>query len=256
MSGAIELQDAWLSIGAVDKATSVEQLARNLGIRSVLEVGCGTGAVLAEIVRRGIGSEYGACEPSPELFAHANARTYQADVDLRCGTFGGSAFDQRPWDLIVVSHVLEHTYDPAALVVQVLTAARYVIIEVPIEGTRMGRLRSRLRRAVTGRRRTDNAAGHIQFFSVPDVHRLVHWAGGRVLMTRMYFPESTFRHMASEAAGWRRAYYRAWAIANRVLGPRLVLHLYYGHFAVLVGQRRPGDDRAGPHPLFWYPGAE
>jgi len=52
MTNPVELQDAWLSIGAVDKAMSVEQLARDLRIKSVLEVGCGTGAVLAEIIRR------------------------------------------------------------------------------------------------------------------------------------------------------------------------------------------------------------
>jgi len=253
MTRPIELEDAWLSIGAVDKAVSVQQLTRDLRIKSVLEVGCGTGAVLAEIIRRGIGSEYGACEPSPELFAHARARHYEADVDLRCGTFEGSAFNHRRWDLKVISHVVEHTPDPAALVVQVLAAARYVIVEVPIEGTRMGELRSRLRQAITGRRRSDNAAGHIQFFSVLDVHRLIHWAGGRVLRTRTYFPAATYRHMASAAGGWRRIYYDAWVIANRVLGPRLLTHLYYGHLAILAGQRSHDDDQGDPHPLFWHP---
>jgi hypothetical protein len=108
---------------------------------------------------------------------------------------------------------------------------------------------------VTGRERTDNAAGHIQFFSVRDVHRLVHWSGGRVLRTRTYFPVATFRNMASGAAAWRRAYYLGWVIANRVLGPRVLLLLYYGHFAVLVDHGGPDDRGAGTHPLFWHPDA-
>jgi SAM-dependent methyltransferase len=252
MTCLVECEDEWLSIGAVDKATSVEHLARGLSITSVLEVGCGTGAVLAEIIRRGIGSEYGACEPSAELFAQARARGYEADVDLRCATFDGSQFDRRRWDLIVVSHVLEHTDDPATLLAQVLEAAQFVIVEVPIEGTLMGRLRSLLRRAVTGRMRSDNAAGHIQFFSVKDVRRLVHWTGGRVLGSRSYFPRTTYRHMASRAAGWRRAYYGAWTIADRVFGARLLTQLYYGHLAVLTTHRTPGEE-VGGHPLFWRP---
>lgn len=252
MTCLVEREDEWLSVGAVDKATSVEQLARDLSITSVLEVGCGTGAVLAEIIRRGIGSEYGACEPSAELFERARARSYEANVDLRCATFDGSQFDRRQWDLIVVSHVLEHTGDPAALLAQVLTAARFVIVEVPIEGTLMGGLRSLVRRAVTGRKRSDNAAGHIQFFSIKDVSRLVYWTGGGVLETRRYFPRATFSHMASRAAGWKRAYYGAWTIADRFLGARLLTQLYYGHFAVLATQRRLGED-VGAHPLFWRP---
>jgi SAM-dependent methyltransferase len=255
MTNPVELEDTWLSIGAIDKATSVEHLARGLRIESVLEVGCGTGALLAEIIRRRIGTEYAACEPSPELYAHAHARSDLADVDIRCGTFAGSAFDKRRWDLIVVSHVLEHMHDPSALVVQVLAAARYVIIEVPIEGTRMGGFRSLLRRAITGRRRTDNAAGHIQFFSGPDVRRLVHWAGGRVTATRPYFPAATYRHMASGAGGLKRTYYSAWIVADRVLGSRLITHLYYGHLAVLAGQRSLDYDQDDPHPLFWHPSA-
>jgi SAM-dependent methyltransferase len=254
MTCLVEREDEWLSVGAVDKAMSVEELVRGLSITSVLEVGCGTGAVLAEIIRRGIGFEYGACEPSPELCGQARARSYEADVDLRCATFDASQFDRRRWDLIVVSHVLEHTDDPAVLLAQVLAAAQFVIIEVPIEGTLMGGLRSLLRRAVTGRKRSDNAAGHIQFFSIKDVRRLVYWTGGGLLRTRSYFPRTTYRHMASRAVGWKRVYYRAWTIADRALGARLLTQLYYGHFAVLATQRRPGEE-IGAHPLFWRPSA-
>jgi SAM-dependent methyltransferase len=254
MTSVVEREDEWLSVGAVDKATSVEQLARGLSITSLLEVGCGTGAVLAEIIRRGIGSEYGACEPSAELCAQARARSYESEVDVRCGTFEGSQFDRRRWDLVVLSHVLEHTDDPAALLAQVLAAAPFVIVEVPIEGTLMGGLRSVLRRAVTGRRRSENDAGHIQFFSTKDVRRLVYWAGGRVVLTRSYFPRITYRHMASRAAGWKRAYYGAWTIAARILGPRFLTQLYYGHLAVLATKRIPNEE-PGAHPLFWRPTA-
>lgn len=222
MTNPVRLQDAWLSVGAPDKASSVGTLTRDLRIHSVLEVGCGTGAVLAEMIRRQIGSEYAACEPSHELFTHARSRSYEAEVD-RCATFEDSGFDDRRWDVIVLSHVLEHTEDPAALLVRVLAAARYLVIEVPLEGTRMGGVRSLLRKAATGRRRTDNAAGHVQFFSATDIRRLVHWSGGDVIRSRTYFPEAAYRHMKSSATDWRRLYYGAWLIAHRAMGSRLRL---------------------------------
>ena len=253
MTGAAKLQDAWLSIGATEKASSVERLTRGLGIVSVLEVGCGTGAVLAELIRGHVGREFAACEPSPELFNEARSRAYDANVDMRCATFETSGFDGRHWDVIVLSHVLEHTDDPAALVVRALAAARYLVIEVPLEGTWMGAFRGILRRVVTRRRRTDNAAGHIQFFSAADIHRLVHWSGGDVMRSRTYFPESGYRHMRSGATGWRRLYYSIWLIAHRAIGSRLLSHVYYGHFAALVAKRTVADLRVAPHPLYWHP---
>ena len=252
MMDRVRLQDAWLSVGAPDKALSVARLTRDLRIRSVLEVGCGTGAVLAEMIREGIGSEYAGCEPSVELFARARSRTYGANVDLQCETFEHSGLDRRRWDLVVVSHVLEHTEDPAALLVRVLSSARYVVIEVPLEGTRISGVRSLLRRAVTGRRRTDNAAGHVQFFSAADIRRLVHWSGGYVARSRTYFPVAAYRDMKARSSGWRHLYYGAWLIAHRTIGSRLLSHVYYGHFAALVTPRSESDHRVVPHPLYWH----
>lgn len=253
MRSAVELQDTWLSVGAPEKAASVEHLSTGLRIVSILEVGCGTGAVLAELTRRKVAHEYAGCEPSPELFEQARSRAWETAVDLRCATFEDSGFDDRQWDLIVLSHVLEHTQDPAALLVRVLSAARHVVIEVPLEGTRMGRVRSQLRHLLTGRGRTDNAAGHVQFFSAADIHRLVHWSGGDVVRSRTYFPEAAYRHMKIGATGWRRLYYGAWLIAHRALGSRLLSHVYYGHFAALVAPRMVDDDRIAPHPFYWQP---
>ena len=60
-------QDQWLEVGAKEKAQSVIELAANYGIQDVLEIGAGSGAILAELNRRDFGTRYWACEPSPEL---------------------------------------------------------------------------------------------------------------------------------------------------------------------------------------------
>jgi len=159
MTSPAELEDAWLSVGAAEKASSVERLTRGVQIASLLEVGCGTGAILAELARRHVGSEHAGCEPSQVLFERARSRTYGVDVDLRCATFEDSGFADRQWDVVVLSHVLEHTTDPAALVARVLGADRYVVIEVPLDGAWIGWIRSKVRQALTGRARADNAQG-------------------------------------------------------------------------------------------------
>lgn len=251
MTSPAELEDAWLSVGAPEKASSVERLTRGRRIVSVLEVGCGTGAVLAELARREVGDEYAGCEPSPELFERARSRMYEVDVDLRCATFEDSGFADDRWDLIVLSHVLEHTPNPAALLVRVLGAARYVVVEIPLEGTWMGRIRSKLRQVLTGKARADNAAGHIQFFSAADLCKMVYWSGGAVVRRRTYFPTAGYRQMKRDATGWRGRYYSVAIAAHRAIGSRLMSHLYYGHFAILAAARVLGDEGAVPHPLYW-----
>jgi 2-polyprenyl-3-methyl-5-hydroxy-6-metoxy-1,4-benzoquinol methylase len=112
MSDVPELMDGWLAVGAPEKASSIERLTDGLGITTLLEVGCGTGAILQELARRPAGREYAGCEPSGALFERARSRRYGVEVDLRCATFEESGFADRQWDLIVLSHVLEHTPTP------------------------------------------------------------------------------------------------------------------------------------------------
>lgn len=50
--------DDWCTLGAREKALSVVTLAADLGIRDVLEIGCGTGAVLAELDDLAFGDRY------------------------------------------------------------------------------------------------------------------------------------------------------------------------------------------------------
>jgi SAM-dependent methyltransferase len=253
MTSPAQMEDAWLSVGAPDKALSIERLTDGLGIVSLLEVGCGTGAILAELTRRQVGHEYAGCEPASALFEQARSRRYGVDVDLRCATFEESGFADRQWDVIVLSHVLEHVTDPAALVARLLGVTRYLVIEVPLDCTWSGGARSKLRQALTGRARTDNAAGHIQFFSAADVRRMVVWSGGAVVRSRTYFPAATYRRMGRDATALRRLYYGVALAVHRAIGSRLMSHVYYGHFAVLATPRVRSDDREGPHPLFWHP---
>ena len=48
----------WRRIGAIDKVSNIQELLRMEKVQSVLDVGCGTGSVLAEIVNRGIGTSH------------------------------------------------------------------------------------------------------------------------------------------------------------------------------------------------------
>jgi SAM-dependent methyltransferase len=247
----LELDD-WCTLGAREKALSVTTLAADRGVRDVLEIGCGTGAVLAELDELAFGDRYWACEPMAVLCDLAKAKTIQRIVDISCTTFDEQTFAGQRFDLIILSHVLEHVLNPAELLSLALRRGRYVIVELPIEANVTGNLRSALRRRLTGRPRTVNAAGHIQFFSRADAKNLVRWSGGQVLDTRLYFPTRAHEAMRHSASGPRRLYLDGVSGVGRIVGRRALARLYYGHFALLAQQREQFEMEWG-HPLFWRP---
>lgn len=250
-SQSVQQEDQWLRIGAIEKTTSIVSLAGSYPVADVLEVGCGTGAILEELDRRGFAERYWACEPAADLFRAATQKRLARVVEIACSTFEDDTFVNRSFDLIVLSHVLEHIAAPAELLARAIRRARLVLVEVPLEGNYSSSLRAKVRESLVGRPRTENAAGHVQFFARADIHKLVTWCGGEIVASRLYFPSLTYAYMRDTARGYRRILYRVIEVAYRVLGDTALAHLYYAHLAVLV-RVRPEAGRH-QHPLFWRP---
>jgi SAM-dependent methyltransferase len=244
-------EDLWLQTGAAEKAASVIELTRELPIRDVLEIGCGTGAILEELDRREFASRYWACEPSEPMFAqlankHISRLVCSAATTLEASPFAGERFD-----LVILSHVLEHVVDPGRLLAAALQRADHAVVEVPIEGNLLGNVRARVKRSWTGQPRLANAAGHVQFYSISDISKLVRWVGSEVVCSRIYFPLAPYRSGAT--GGWHP--YRQAILGLRALaGDAMMTRLYYGHLAVLVrAAASPSATEGYDHRLFWRP---
>ncbi len=130
---ASALYAEWRALSARTKAAHVETLlaAGNLRPSRVLDVGCGDGALMAELHRRGVGDERVGIEVSESAVPLARNQPGVTDARL----FDGVTI---PWadgsfDLAVLSHVLEHVLDPAALLAEARRVARAVVVEVPLE---------------------------------------------------------------------------------------------------------------------------
>ena len=133
------------------------------------EVGCGDGALLAELAGRGYGREHVGYEVSPEAARIAGARP-----ELRVAAFDGEHVPEADgaFDLGVLSHVLEHVPEPGALLRETARVCRSVVVEVPLEDNLSAR---RPAKSAEARR-----IGHLHRFSRSDVHRLAAEAGLRV----------------------------------------------------------------------------
>jgi len=244
----------WLGIGAIEKARSVRLLTRDLPIRSVLEIGCGTGALLEELDRGGFAERFYALEPSTSMYHHMRQRNAISRlVDAQSTTLAQSKFSDQRFDLAILSHVLEHVEAPAALLAEALGVAEYVLAEVPLEGNLSGNLRAEVRTRLTGHIRQNNAAGHIQFFSTTDVHRLVQWCGGEVIRRRLYVPRPQLRYLLSRGAPARRVYSAVLLGMAALLGDRVSSAVHHGHYAVLARTRGQLSecDRTRHTPLYY-----
>jgi SAM-dependent methyltransferase len=231
----VDLEAEWLREGATAKVDSIETLLRGVLERhkSLLELGCGTGAVITEIQRRGIARELTALDYSEAAVEYLRQRSQ----GIRCiagDVMTTRALDGDEFDVVVASHVLEHLEDPRSLL-RALPASisfRYLILEVPLDDLLASRIKNRVRD-----RRT-NAAGHVQFFTPRSFDELVTGSGFEILRRHRYVPVLSREAIDILASKDRLSRLRRQIVVmtGHYL-PRLARpfweRYYYAHYAVL-----------------------
>jgi SAM-dependent methyltransferase len=161
----------WRELGALTKTDHICRLLELIPPpREVLEVGCGEGAVLAELGRRGIGETRSGIDISSAAIRRAAGRPGVTEARL----FDGVRIEapDRSYDLVICTHVLEHVSEPLALLKELTRVARAIVIEVPLERNLSARRSSA--RALSQR------AGHLQRFDRASMRRLIAATGWRV----------------------------------------------------------------------------
>lgn len=121
----------WRRLGAADKARNIATLTGDNPIGTVLEVGCGTGAVLTALATRGIGSSYVGVD-----LADPTKHTDPAALSLDLRQFDGKVlpFDADSFDFVYASHVIEHVPEPRAVLAEMARVGkRWMYVEVPCE---------------------------------------------------------------------------------------------------------------------------
>ncbi len=222
----------WRALGAVGKADHVARLCQRAGLQpaSVLEVGCGDGALLSELRRRGFGSRLEGVEITQAAVEIASARPEIDAVSLYDGLrlpFGELAFE-----LGVLSHVLEHVPDPSALLAEVARVCGAVVFEVPLEANWSAR------RA----RKREHAAevGHLQRLDRAGARAILARAGmTAVAELEDPLPLQVHRFFAASRTARARATAK-WAMRASLtrLSPALARRAFTLHYACLA--RSPG----------------
>jgi SAM-dependent methyltransferase len=240
----LELENRWLEYGAIDKADSVEALLRkqNIHPRTLLELGCGTGALISECRRRGIADRYVAVDYSKDAIAYLTENSPGIEAHV-ADLMEPPAPILEQFDLIVLSHVLEHLEHPDAMLQIIISRFRFkwLFIEVPLEDLPFSRIKNLFRD------RLRNPAGHVQFFNGGTFRRLISRHGIVPVVTRRYAPVMTPEII--EFLGEKDRTSRLRTLLRKITGrflPRyfnpIWKYIYYSNIAVLCRQAQSNRD--------------
>jgi len=223
-----ERHGRWRAMSAVAKAEHVTALARRIGCDApgvVAEVGCGDGAVLGELGRRGFGTTRVGFEISAAAVAIAAERPEIDEAAVFDGTRLPAA--DGAYDLAFATHVLEHVPAPAPLLREMMRVARAVVVEVPLERNISARR--------PAARAMSEAAGHVQRFDRAAIRRLVTDAGWQV-RGEIVDPLGAEVHLFGRRSPAARAKGRAkWAVRRALaVSPALGTRLVTMHYALIA----------------------
>jgi SAM-dependent methyltransferase len=226
-AGAAQLYARWRALGAVGKAEHTIALCKRTGVRpvSTLEVGCGDGALLCELRRHSFGGRLSGAEISEAAAALSRARPEIDDVVVYDGLHLPAAAGA--YDLGILSHVLEHVPDPAALLAEVARACRAVVVEVPLEANLSARRGAK--------RRSSAEVGHLQRLDRSETRRIVARAGLAIACELDDpLPLTVVSFFATSRTGRAKAAAK-WAFRSGIhgLAPPLARRLFTVHYASL-----------------------
>ena len=175
--------EAWRMLSAKYKAQHIIDVCKGHSFNKVLEVGAGDGSILKLLADQNFAPEYFAVEISESGVEHIKSRNI---INLKSvQLFDGYKlpFEDNSFDLIILSHVLEHVEHERLLLRELKRVARYCVIEVPRD----------YKAGVDNRIKHFLAYGHINVYTPTSLRYLLRTEGFEVEadLTSMIEPEVT-----------------------------------------------------------------
>ncbi len=175
--------EAWRMLGAKYKAQHIIDVCKGRDFRKVLEVGAGDGSILKLLADQNFAPEYAAVEISESGVEHIKTREIKNQQSVQIFDGYKLPFEDNSFDLIILSHVLEHVEHERLLLREMKRVARHFVIEVPLD----------YRHGVDTRIKHFLAYGHINMYTPTSLRYLLNTEGFVVEedLTSIIAPEVT-----------------------------------------------------------------
>ncbi|MFD0765944.1 class I SAM-dependent methyltransferase [Mucilaginibacter lutimaris] len=175
--------EAWRMLGAKYKAYHIIDVCKGQSFEKVLEVGAGDGSILQKLSDYNFAPEFHAVEISESGVQHIRSRNIKKVVSVQ--EFDGYKlpFGDDSFDLIILSHVLEHVEHERLLLREIKRVAKNFVIEVPID----------YKNNVDKRINHFMAYGHINMYTPTSLRYLLQTEGFEIRkgLTSIIVPELT-----------------------------------------------------------------
>jgi ubiquinone/menaquinone biosynthesis C-methylase UbiE len=125
----------WFKLAAKDKADHIVSLCKRNGIapEKVLEIGAGGGAILACLDQLGFAPELHALEISRSGIAVIREQKLPSVKSVTLFDGYTTPFRDQEFDLVILSHVIEHVEYERLLLREMQRISRYQVIEIPLD---------------------------------------------------------------------------------------------------------------------------
>jgi ubiquinone/menaquinone biosynthesis C-methylase UbiE len=121
----------WRAIGAKKKVENILKITVNKTFNRVLEVGAGDGSVLKLLSENNFAKEYYALEISDSGLEQLKGKKIQNLISAQLFDGYKLPFDDKSFDLVILTHVLEHVEHERILLKEIHRVASNLLIEVP-----------------------------------------------------------------------------------------------------------------------------
>ncbi len=121
----------WRALGARQKVEHIVELSETFSWNRVLEVGAGDGSILDLLDKHNFCKELYAVEISKSGIEQIEKRKLSALKEVKLFDGYKIPYEDKYFDLVVFSHVLEHVEFPRAILREIARVSKYQIIEVP-----------------------------------------------------------------------------------------------------------------------------
>lgn len=172
---------AWREAGARQKAINIVRVCQEIPVSSVLEIGCGTGAVLRELGSMNFANSYVATDISAAAVEFAQRSCGPLLSTTHVGPADSLPFPEKSFSVAILSHVIEHLENPVCAVRGAARVANYIVIEVPTERVLSNTLRTRILGKPFA---SAAAAGHVQFWSSGSIVNFLERDCGMEILSR------------------------------------------------------------------------
>ena len=178
-----EHDEAWRMLGAKYKAQHIIDVCKGYDFKKILEVGAGDGSILKYLADKSFAPQYDAVEISESGVNHILSRNIKGVNSVQLFDGYHLPFKDDSFDLIILSHVLEHVEHERMLLREIKRVAKYGVIEIPID----------YKAGVDKRIKHFLAYGHINVYTPTSLRYLLQTEGFTVEndLTSVISPEVT-----------------------------------------------------------------